>query len=128
MSEHPASGRPALAEVPAWVREHYALVDAGDLDRYIRDFAPDIELRFASHAPVYGRDAVREALAGGHAEHEMAHTVVNCWEVGETTILEFDVRYTYPDGHSHAVPSVALVRRDGDGLITSLRVYLDPPH
>ena len=128
MSEHPASGRPALAEVPAWVREHYALVDAGDLDRYISDFAPDIELRFASHAPVYGRDAVREALAGGHAEHEMAHTVVNCWEVGDTTILEFDVLYTYPDGHSHAVPSVALLRRDGDGLIASLRVYLDPPH
>ena len=58
----------------------------------------------------------------------MAHTVVNCWEVGDTTILEFDVLYTYPDGHSHAVPSVALVRRDGDGLIASLRVYLDPPH
>ena len=78
------------------MREHYALVDAGDLDRYIRDFAPDIELRFASNPPVYGRDAVREALAGGHAEHEMAHTVVSCWEVGETTILEFDVPTPIP--------------------------------
>ena len=75
-----------------------------------------------------GRDAARAALAGGHAEHEMAHTVVGCWSVGETTILEFDVVYTYPDGHSHTVPSVAIARRNADGLIDSLRVYVDQPH
>ena len=128
MSEHTTTGRPALVDVPAWVREHYALVDAAEVDRYVTDFAPDVELRFASHPPVHGREAVRDALAAGHAEHDMAHTVINCWEVGDTTILEFDVVYTYPDGHGHAVPSVALVRRDADGLIGSLRVYVDPPH
>jgi ketosteroid isomerase-like protein len=127
MSEQPTSPRPALAVVPAWVREHYALVDAAEVDRYIEDFAPDVELRFGSHPPVRGRAAVREALAAGHARHAMAHTVVNCWEAGDTTILEFDVRYTYPDGRSQLLPSVALIRRDGAGLATSLRVYLDKP-
>jgi ketosteroid isomerase-like protein len=128
MSQQLTSPRPALAEVPAWVREHYALVDAAALDRYVADFAPDVELRLASRPPVHGREAVRNALAAGHARHEMEHTVVNCWESGDTTILEFDVLYTYPDGHSHPAPSVALVRRNADGLIASLRIYLEPPH
>ena len=71
MPEHPATGRPALADVPSWVRDHYALVDAAELDRYVVDFAPDVELRFASRPPVHGREAVRNALAAGHAEQEM---------------------------------------------------------
>jgi ketosteroid isomerase-like protein len=128
MSEQIEITRPATAGVPDWVRDHYALVDAAEVDRYVQDFAPDVELRFASYPPVHGREAVREALAAGHAEHAMAHTVVNCWEVGDTTILEFDVRYTYPDGHSHVVPSVALVRRDSEGLMSSVRIYVEKPH
>ena len=128
VSEQPTATQPTPAVVPDWVREHYALVDAGNLDRYIEDFALDAELRFASNPPVRGRDAVREALAGGHAEHDMAHAVVGCWTVGDTTILEFDVVYTYHDGHSHTVPSVAIARRNADGLIDSLRVYVDKPH
>ena len=128
MSEHPATPRPQTVVVPEWVREHYALVDAAALDRYIDDFAPDVELRFASNPSVRGRDAARTALAAGHAEHDMAHTVVGCWSVGDTTILEFDVVYTYRDGHSHTVPSVAIARRNADGLIDSLRVYVDKPH
>jgi len=127
MSEQLISPRPALAEVPAWVREHYALVDAAQVDRYVESFAPDVELRFGSRPPVRGRVAVRDALAHGHAEHAMAHTVINCWQAGDTTILEFDVRYTYADGHSLLLPSVALIRRDADGLTTSLRVYVDKP-
>ncbi len=128
MSEQPTTSQPTAVVVPDWVRDHYALVDAGDLDRYIEDFALDAELRFASNPPVRGRDAVREALAAGHAEHDMAHAVVGCWTVGDTTILEFDVVYTYPDGHSHTVPSVAIVRRGAEGLIERLHVYVDKPH
>jgi ketosteroid isomerase-like protein len=128
MSEPAATPRSPSALVPDWVRAHYALVDAAEVDRYVNDFAPNVELRFASNPPVRGRDAAREAVAAGHAEHDMAHTVVGCWSVGDTTILEFDVVYTYRDGHSHTVPSVAIARRNADGLIDSLRVYVDKPH
>jgi ketosteroid isomerase-like protein len=128
MSEQPTTPSPTPAVIPNWVRDHYALVDVGDVDRYIQDFAPDCELRFASNPPVRGRAAVRDALAAGHAEHDMAHTVVGCWTVGDTTILEFDVTYTYRDGHSHMVPSVAIVRRSADELIERLHVYVDKPH
>ena len=123
----PETPRPAAAVVPEWVREHYALVDAAEVDRYSEDFSEDIELRFGSHPPVRGRAAVRDALAGGHAEHAMAHTIVNCWEADGDTILEFDVRYTYPDGHSQLVPSLAIIHRNAVGLTDSLRVYVEKP-
>jgi len=121
------SPRPAAAAVPEWVREHYALVDAAEVDRYSEDFSEDIELRFASHPAVRGRAAVRDALAAGHAEHAMAHTIVNCWQSGADTILEFDVHYSYPDGRSLLVPSLAIIHRNAAGLTDSLRVYIDKP-
>ncbi|HEY1777915.1 MAG TPA: nuclear transport factor 2 family protein [Solirubrobacteraceae bacterium] len=127
MATSELSPRPALAQVPQWVREHYALVDAADVDRYVEAFTEDVELRFGSHPPVRGRAAVRDALAAGHAEHAMAHTVVGCWESGDTTILEFDVVYTYADGYAQRAPSVALIRRNDAGLTTSLRVYVQKP-
>ena len=98
------------------------------MDAYTQDFDPDVELRFASRPPVRGRQAVHDALAKGHADHAVAHTVVGCWEEGETTILEFDVVYTYPDGHSHLVPSAAILHRGPGGLLDSLRVYVERPH
>jgi len=120
--------RPAVTNVPDWVVEHYRQVDAGDVDAYTQDFDPDVELRFASRPPIVGRQAVRDALAKGHAEHGMDHTFVGCFESGDTTVLEFDVRYTYPDGHSHLVPSVAILHRGASGLLDSLRVYVERPH
>jgi len=120
--------RPPVAGVPAWVIEHYRLVDAGDVDAYTQDFDPEIELRFASSPPIRGRQAVRDALAKGHAEHEMAHTFVGFWQSGDTMILEFDVTYTYPDGHGRFAPSVAILHRGRSGLLDSLRVYVERAH
>ena len=128
MSEPAATRRPALDVIPDWVREHYALVDAAAIDTYVEDFDPDIELRFAGRPPIRGRAAVRDALAAGHQRYALEHTVVNCWECGDTTILEFDVVYTYPDGRTHETPSVAIVHRAASGLLDSLRVYVDPAH
>ena len=77
-----------------------------------------------SRAPVLGRDAVRDALGAGHAEHDMRHTIVGVWEGGDTTIVEFDVDYTYRDGRTLSVPSLTLLRRRA-GLIESMRIYVD---
>jgi len=119
--------RPAITNVPDWAIEHYRQVDAGEVDAYTQDFDPDVELRFASRPPITGRGPVRDALARGHAEHRMEHTFVGCFESGDTTILEFDVVYGYPDGHSHLVPSVAILHRGPSGLLDSLRVYVERP-
>jgi len=127
MPERTFVARPAAAEVPSWVREHYELVDAAAVDEYVLDFDPDVELRFASEPPVRGRAAVRDALAAGHARHRLDHKIVGCWEAGDETIVEFDVVYTYPDGRRCERSSVAILRRGPSGLIDSLRVYVERP-
>lgn len=118
--------RPPATNVPEWVREHYRLVDAAELDRYIDDFAPDVELRFANTPRVRGREAAREALAIGHARHDMAHTIVGFFEDAGTAVVEFEVDYTYRDGSSARIPSCAVIHRDGDGRFDDVRIYLDP--
>jgi ketosteroid isomerase-like protein len=127
MSDTDATPAPAEngPRVPDWVRRHYLLVDAAELDRYIEDFAEDAELRFGSAPPVRGRAAIREALAAGHARHAMRHAYVNVWEQGDITIIEFEVQYTLPGDQIVTLPSLAIVRRTRDRLIDQLRVYID---
>ncbi len=115
--------------VPQWLVELYALVDAAELDRYLREYyAPDAVLRFGAAPQVRGRDAIREALAHGHDRHAMAHTFVNVWTVQDTSVCEFAVRYTMrDDGRVVELPSLAILRRrESDGLIDDMRVYIDP--
>jgi ketosteroid isomerase-like protein len=114
-----------MTDVPDWLRDLYRLVDAGELDRYLDEhYADDAELRFASGPLVRGRPAIRAALATGHAAHAMRHEFRNVWRAGNTTIVEFDVRYTFRDGRVLDTQSVAILER-ADGRVRSLRVYLD---
>ena len=112
-------------EVPGWLRDLYRLVDAGELDRYLDEhYAEDAELRFASGPFVRGKPAIRAALAHGHAAHAMRHEFRNVWQAGDTTIVEFDVRYTFRDGRVLDTQSLAILERR-DERVRSLRVYLD---
>jgi hypothetical protein len=114
----------ASVDVPEWLIDHYALVDAGDVDRYAADFGPDIIIRFGAQPEVRGLDAVRAALAAGHRRHTMEHTFVNVWETDGTAIIEFEVRYTFPDGAVEIVPSLAVIDHVQQ-VIHSLRVFID---
>ena len=114
-----------MTDVPHWLRDLYRLVDAGELDRYLDEhYAEEAELRFASGPLVRGRAAIRAALAHGHAAHAMRHEFRNVWQSGATTIVEFDVRYTFADGSVLDTQSLAILER-ADGRVRSLRVYLD---
>ncbi|MGH2873142.1 MAG: nuclear transport factor 2 family protein [Solirubrobacteraceae bacterium] len=115
-------------DVPGWLSELYSLVDAAALDDYLeRFYSDDAELRFGSAPAVRGRAAVREALGAGHDRHAMEHTFVNVWTVDDTTICEFRVRYTMrADARVVELPSLAILRRQPDGLLDQLRVYIDP--
>ena len=112
---------------PAWILDMYREVDAGNLDGYIDGFADDACLRFGSGPVIEGKAAVREALAHGHEAHGMRHQIRGAWEAGDTTIVEFDAQWIMPDAEVHRFPAVTIYERSADGLVTSMRVYLDPP-
>jgi hypothetical protein len=119
--------RPAATNVPDWVTEHYRLVDAAQLDTYLEDFHPQVEVRFANNPPAHGREAARAGLAAGHAHHDMRHKIVGYYEDGQTSVIEFLVHYTYRDGRQFTVPSCAVIHRDEAGLYDFVRIYLDLP-
>lgn len=109
-------------EVPEWVREMYARVDAKQVDEYIGLFDPDAQLRFAAGPVVRGAETIRDTLKRADEGHEMQHRFLNCWELEDTTILEFEVDYRYADGRSVTFPAMTVLERS-NGAITSMRVY-----
>ena len=113
-----------MSAVPDWLGRHYDAVDGARLDEYLADFDEDAEIRFGAGPVVRGKPDVRAALAAGHARHAMRHEFLHVWEAGTTTLAEFEVTYTYPDGRVETVPALTVLERR-DGLITSMRVYVD---
>lgn len=111
--------------VPDWLREHYARVDANDFAYVLGKFADGIEVRFGIRPPAKGKDEVREVLADVHKPFESSlHRFTNVWEQGATTLVEFDVTYTLNDGSQVTMETFSVIERE-DGLIESLRVYID---
>jgi ketosteroid isomerase-like protein len=114
-----------VSAVPDWLREHYARVDANDFGYVLGKFADDIEVRFGIRPPAAGKDAVREVLADVHRPFESSvHRFTNVWEQGTATLVEFDVTYTLNDGSQVTMETFSVLERE-DGLIKSLRVYID---
>lgn len=110
--------------VPEWLRRHYELVDAADLDRYSQDFTDDVEIRFGSAEPVRGREAVCRQLAIGH-QRGMRHVFERVWISGPDVIVQFSVTYTLDGGREVTVPVVSLIHRRGN-LTDRLLVFMDP--
>jgi hypothetical protein len=110
------------ATAPQWVHEMYEQVDGKRVDEYIGLFAPDAQLRFGNGPTVTGAAEIAATLKRADEGHEMHHTLLNCWEAGGTTVLEFEVDYRYADGREVTFPAITVLDRP-DGAITSMRVY-----
>ena len=112
-------------QVPDWLREHYARVDANDFAYVLGKFADSIEVRFGNRPPAVGREAARQLLADVHRAFESSdHRFSNVWEQGRTTLVQFDVTYSLHDGSRVPMGTFTVLEREG-GLITSMRVYID---
>jgi ketosteroid isomerase-like protein len=102
-------------------------LDRMDPDAFARHLAPDVVMRFANEAPVYGRDACRErAVSLFTSMAGLSHHVVERWAHGDATIVEASVTFTLPDHSEVVVPMVTIYRTAARGLIADYRVYLDP--
>ena len=111
-------------EVPGWLVDHYALVDAGDLEGYSKDFADDLTLTFGALPPLHGKAAAVQALRAAHETHAMQHTFRNVWDAHGYVMIQFQERFTFPDGRVETVPTMAVIRHDAH-IISSLQVFID---
>jgi predicted TIM-barrel fold metal-dependent hydrolase len=104
----------------------FAVVDSRDAEAFGALFAPDGRFVFGNADPILGPAAVTEAVAAFFASiRGLHHRIVNRWEVGADTVAELAVDYHRLDGKTVSVPAVSIWTRDGAGLITNYRIFVD---
>jgi ketosteroid isomerase-like protein len=107
-------------------RDLFALVDSMDVAMIAALFAEDGRVVFGNGQPIVGIDDIITGLtaffgtiAGLH------HEIVNEWNVGDDTIVEFKVTYDRKDGQQVTIPCVTIFHVDSAGKIDAYRVYFD---
>ena len=108
-----------------WWQRLCARIDAKDTAGFLDHLSEDCEFRFASAAPVRGREAVRAAVDGfwasiGGSRHEVA----GCWGDADTAVCEGRCTYTRLDGSSVTLPFVDVLHFR-DGKVARYGIYID---
>ncbi len=117
----------AISEQTAnFVRDFYALVDAGKMDEYLEIFAEDARVIMGNNPPLEGRRAIRDGLSQmlsnvTSSKHESRHI----WEPEENLIVtEVSVSFSRRDGQVVRVPGTVIFEVR-DGLIAEERAFVD---
>ena len=111
-----------------WIDDYYADVDAMRLEPYVERHSDDAVVIFGNNPPAVGKEAIRAAIGGFWAMiGGLTHERRNLWFVndGDTALLEAVTHYRTQGGGHVPVPVVSLLDKNADGLVTSLRVYID---
>jgi ketosteroid isomerase-like protein len=107
-------------------RDLFALVDSMDVAMIAALFAEDGRVVFGNGEPVVGIDDIITGLTGFFDTIAgLHHEIVNEWNVGDDTIVEFKVTYDRKDGQQVTIPCVTIFHVDSAGKIDAYRVYFD---
>ncbi|WP_204004092.1 nuclear transport factor 2 family protein [Virgisporangium aurantiacum] len=104
----------------------FTLVDKRDAEGFAALFAPDGRFVFGNADPIVGPAAIAAAVGAFFAGIDgLRHELRNRWESGADTVAELVVEYDRRDGGAVRVPGVTIFTRDGAGLVTDYRIYVD---
>ncbi len=111
--------------VPAWTRDLFSAIDAGDADAFASHLAEDAVFQFGNAEPIAGREAVRETVAAFLASIQgLEHTLQDAWTPAGAVIVRGLVTYTRHDGSTLTVPFANVFEMDGDAIARYL-IYVD---
>lgn len=109
-----------------WVENFYREVDKLDIECLSECIAEDIEVHFGNNPPIHGKAAALETfrhfwgtIAG------MSHKREELILVGNLGVLMATVTYTRLDNSTVPLPVASYVRKNAQGKIDRLWVYLD---
>ena len=109
----------------AWTGRLFRAIDARDADAFAGFLAEDAVFVLADAAPVAGRRAIRDAVAGFFASiRGLRHVVGDIWAVGDVAICRGSVTYTRHDGTT-LTASFANVMELRGGAIARYQIYVD---
>lgn len=109
-----------------WREGFFRDVDARDIRRLAPWLSEDVEMRFGNQPALHGKPAVIEALSGFFETiSAMSHRLKDVVVEGQSAASEALVTYTRPDGSTLILPVCSVFRVTSDGLLASLRIYID---
>ena len=107
------------------IRELFRVVDAKDIDGFLRYLTPDAVFRFSNAPPVVGHAAIREALIPFYASiSSLHHTINGTWVCQGAAFCLLEVQYTRLNGKQVTLPVSNTMLTRGD-LITDYLIYMD---
>jgi ketosteroid isomerase-like protein len=105
--------------------ELFRAIDARDPMKFVSFLAPDASFRYGSAAPVTGREAIAQAVAGFFGTIQaLEHRLLHQWQDVDSQVCEGEVTYTRHDGSRITLPFVVVLRPRA-GLIQDYRIYVD---
>lgn len=107
------------------IKRYYDAVDAMDLETFKSMHGKNARLIFANFPAAEGPDQIAAAIGQfWSAIGGLKHKIINRWDHPDETILEAAVTYTRQDGQAVTLPSVSILKPDGE-KVGELRVFID---
>jgi hypothetical protein len=108
-----------------WFSDMYASIDAMHLDDFAASLAPDVNVVVGNNPAMNGRQAAKQGIGYFLSTIDgLRHHMVNVAESKGLTFVEANVEYLRKDGKTVTIPTVTVLKRNGD-LVKSLRIYFD---
>jgi ketosteroid isomerase-like protein len=109
-----------------WYLAYLDAMDKLDINTYATYLAEDCEMQFANNAIVKGKKNVVEALkAFWETIDGDEHTLYNILGTDECFMLEAHNTFKRKNGTTVTIPAVAITERNSEGLVTSVRLFMD---
>ena len=108
------------------IKELFQTIDAKDAAGFAKAFTTEGLFRFGNAPTVVGRDAIEETVGQFFDQLSgLRHDILEVWESEDDVISEVEVTYSRLDGKEISLPAAVIGRRDGSGLFSDYRIYMD---
>jgi ketosteroid isomerase-like protein len=103
----------------------FRTIDEMDSDKFVTFLTEDAQFRFGNAPAVYGKQAIREAVAGFFGTiKDISHKNLNLWVNSDSVVYEGEVTYTRHDGSKLTIPFMNKFKMVGD-KIKDYFIYID---
>jgi hypothetical protein len=109
-----------------WLQEKYKAVDSMNAEAYRSFLAPDCVLQFGNNPIV----ACNNEIIGGimhfwETIRGLDHSFLNVLGTDDYFAAEALIDYTRKDNQVVAIPCVTVIRRNNEGMASSIQIFID---
>ncbi|GAP98040.1 nuclear transport factor 2 family protein [Leptolyngbya sp. NIES-2104] len=109
-----------------WYLTYLTAMDKLDIDAYASFLAEECEMQFGNNPIVRGKNNVLEGLKTFWATVDGdEHNLQNIFGDDSKFVLEAFNTFKLKDGKTVTIPAVAITERNSEGLVTSVRLFMD---